>query len=394
MKTLAAVFLVAFPASVILTTLQAQFAAAAESPKAVTPDDALGREFHLLWPLGKPIYVDRQGKVALRVKGGEAHGFSEGLAGVEVDGRWGFIDPRGKWVVPPRFDRVGSFSQGLAAVEIEGKWGYADRAGNVVIRPQFTSAGHFHDGVAKVNVGAAFDFHLTSNFQYGVIDRKGEWIVQPGYRAMNDFSEGLARVWGFKDGLMDRTGRLVLDLSAYDYTGPSIAEGLIAVMENHRMGYMDRNGKWAIAPQFAWGEEFSEGMAAVALFEPPEPEKSATSDVEGKHRLLGYINRSGEVIVRPQFAEAGPFRGGLARVRPNKTEGSYGKGDRWGYIDKTGKIVIPLDYNEVWDFENGLAWVHRGGNLPGFVFHQVPQWEGGEWLLIDATGKIIWSEGR
>ncbi|EOA6136260.1 WG repeat-containing protein, partial [Campylobacter coli] len=33
--------------------------------------------------------------------------FSEGLAGVELNGKWGFIDKSGKIVIEPKFDDIG-----------------------------------------------------------------------------------------------------------------------------------------------------------------------------------------------------------------------------------------------------------------------------------------------
>ena len=55
--------------------------------------------------------------------------FSEGFAqvwrGGEYDpGKYGFIDIAGKEIVPCIFDEVSSFSESLAAVLVDGKWGY------------------------------------------------------------------------------------------------------------------------------------------------------------------------------------------------------------------------------------------------------------------------------
>jgi hypothetical protein len=53
--------------------------------------------------------------------------FSEGLAPVEVNGKWGFIDTKGNMVIPAVYDSAGSFSEGLAQVKVNGKWGYIDK---------------------------------------------------------------------------------------------------------------------------------------------------------------------------------------------------------------------------------------------------------------------------
>ena len=39
--------------------------------------------------------------------------FSEGLARVRVDGKWGYINTEGEVVIEPQFDDAGSFSKGV-----------------------------------------------------------------------------------------------------------------------------------------------------------------------------------------------------------------------------------------------------------------------------------------
>lgn len=49
--------------------------------------------------------------------------FSEGLAAVGQDGKWGYIDKTGNEVIPCVYDGTASFSEGLAWVRQDGKWG-------------------------------------------------------------------------------------------------------------------------------------------------------------------------------------------------------------------------------------------------------------------------------
>lgn len=44
----------------------------------------------------------------------------------------------------------------------------------------------------------------------------------------------------------------------------------------------------------------------------------------------GYIDKTGKIVINPQFDDARHFTEGLASVNI---------GDKWGYIDKAGKIV-------------------------------------------------------
>ncbi|RLG25198.1 WG repeat-containing protein, partial [Methanosarcinales archaeon] len=57
--------------------------------------------------------------------------FSERLARVVKNGKYGFVDKKGKIVIPLKYDNAGSFSEGLAWVEKDGKEGFVDKKGKV-----------------------------------------------------------------------------------------------------------------------------------------------------------------------------------------------------------------------------------------------------------------------
>ena len=58
-----------------------------------------------------------------------AGGFSDGLALVKLDGKWGFIDKEGHVVIPFEYDDAEDFSEGLAHVEKDGEWFYINQKG-------------------------------------------------------------------------------------------------------------------------------------------------------------------------------------------------------------------------------------------------------------------------
>ena len=76
--------------------------------------------------------------------------FSEGLAAVKKDGKWGFIDTHGREVIPAAYSRVEAFREGLAVVQKEQLWGYMDTSGSLVIPCMFQYAGPFKNGIACV----------------------------------------------------------------------------------------------------------------------------------------------------------------------------------------------------------------------------------------------------
>lgn len=117
-----------------------------------------------------------------------------------------------------------------------------------------------------------------------------------------------------------------------------------------------------------------------------------------KDGKFGYIDKSGEMIIPPQFERALGFVEGLGRV---------GIGDKQGYIDETGKFVIPLKFDEAHPFSEGLAGARIGERF-GFIdksgafavpprYEQVEHFSGGiaavmddgKWGYINRKGDYI-----
>ncbi len=65
-----------------------------------------------------------------------------------------WIDRSGKVITKPYFDQVYRFSEGLAPVQVNGKWGFIDQNGTIVIEPQFDSAGMFSEGLCVIGIKA------------------------------------------------------------------------------------------------------------------------------------------------------------------------------------------------------------------------------------------------
>ncbi len=116
------------------------------------------------------------GEVAIEPRYNHALNFSEGLAAVEMNGRYGYIDASGKCVIPYKFERAASFSEGLAAVKFNGNYGYIDRTGKCIIPYKFAGANDFKDGFAKI---------ITIEGRSGLIDNTGALY--------NDKSDALMR---------------------------------------------------------------------------------------------------------------------------------------------------------------------------------------------------------
>ncbi len=120
-------------------------------------------------------------------------------------------------------------------------------------------------------------------------------------------------------------------------------------------GYIDRNGKWVVEPQFVGAQPFSNGRAAVLVeFDIELEESEDVSDVvevplERTRKLWGYIDRSGEFVVEPTFVNANSFEDGVAVVETL---------DGYQFIDVNGTDITPdaiKDLSWIGAFSEGLA---------------------------------------
>ena len=380
----------------------------------------LGAVAVTLWAVGRPHPPDRLGLLSANQQGTDKltkpvvrPNESPKLYPVLVRGKTGFIDNTGKLVIPAKFEYgiftgagSGIFSDGMARIKsYHGnspktaypiyRHGYMDTTGKVVIPPQYEEAEAFSEGLAAVKVSTWREGYQTTQDRYGYIDKTGRMALPARFYVAGSFSEGLANVCeeGVGCGYIDRTGRMVLAVpftglgefregvaSALTHAGRMVfidrtgrlafeypyvtngydrfSDGLLPVSVDRKVGFIDKTGRMIIEPQFDSAYPFSDGMARVM--------------VGGKD---GYVDKTGRVVIEPQYSLAGEFSEGLAPVEIN---------GRWGYIDKAGKVVIKPRFDSAGEFVEGIAPV-----MTGAVHADVPQ-TGAKNGYIDRAGKYVW----
>jgi hypothetical protein len=330
------------------------------------------------------FYIDRTGAVVIDAKQFSRVGnFANGLAPVNTRLGSGFMDRSGSIVIAPQFEGAMEFSEGLAAVQLRkrpsfppadaagnpspelhayptheipkiefAKWGYIDTSGRMVIKDDFDAAYAFSEGLALTRIGERLFF----------IDRAGQKTVELNmadvaleYSGNQKFSEGLIVARDMKTdlcGYLDKTGKFAIEPGFKD--AANFSEGLAraSIIEDHReyLGFIDRTGEYVIPPTFdidsdflRGATDFSEGLASI-IGGPPTMEELIPGFV--------YIDKTGEILRRTDYAYAFPFHEGLAAVY------SADK-NKWGFIDRSGDLVIPLEFDGVGEFSEGLAWVTK-----------------------------------
>jgi|GEM_PF-727262 tetratricopeptide (TPR) repeat protein len=208
---------------------------------------------------GKWGYIDKQGHEVIPLKYDNAYYFSDGLALVSLNNKYGFIDKQGHEVIPLKYDgaldnsfsdnslydgvhdSTYSFSDGLAAVSLNGKWGYIDQQGHEVIPLKYEQARDFQDGLAAVSI----------NSKWGFIDKQGHEVIPLKYDYGGAFFDGLAGVTlNSKWGLIDKQGHEVIPFKdgyyvEYNSIGAGdFHDGLAWVELNGKFGIIDKKGNF------------------------------------------------------------------------------------------------------------------------------------------------------
>lgn len=135
---------------------------------------------------------------------------NDSLAVFSQDDKRGYFNINtGTIVIPPTYRRAWLFSDGLAGVEQDGKIGFINPQGEVVIDFRFPYKGHclskflFRNGHCAV---------ADEQCKIGVIDTTGNWVIQPQYDDIEVFPDFAiaSNKTGFKQQL-DFEGHILLN---------------------------------------------------------------------------------------------------------------------------------------------------------------------------------------
>lgn len=209
----------------------------------------------------------------------------------------------------------------LIPVKSGEKWGYINKKGEYVINPQFENVFFFRDGLALVE---------ASDGKLGFIGKDGKYKIAAQFMAATPFFEGLAFVVseGGYPVCIDKSGKTMFELKQAEIVF-AFSDGLaLFCNENLDCGFVDKSGKVVVNPQFDDARPFSEGLAAV--------------ERDGK---WGFIDKTGKIVINPQFEKVGDFVKGKAIFATDD--------DKFGYIDTKGNYVINPQFDYASNFSDG-----------------------------------------
>lgn len=169
-----------------------------------------------------------------------------------------------------------------------------------------------------------------------------------------------------KYGFIDRQGKIVIEPQFA--SANNFSEGLAKIESGGKYGYINRVGKVVIKPQFDFASNFQEELAYISI-----------------KKKYGFINKLGDIIIPTQYSSANNFSEGLAMVafkdgsrkRKRSKKKKWGISRKCGFIDKTGVFIIKPQFGDTHIFSEGLAAVRIGDALKG------------KWGFIDKRGQFI-----
>lgn len=291
--------------------------------------------------------------------------FSDGLAAVRIDGRYGYIDPTGKVVIAPQFEAAGPFTGDYAEVRIDGRSGAIDRTGRIVVPAQFDRLVPF--------TGGAF------------IARP----LRPGAQRSSENPRLDGEIWleGLRDALIGLSGGIYHiekgwltpgDLQFSYFDDPD--RGLIWAgrrNEHHdeHWGLVRADGTWQVTPRYSHVQRLSETHAVVASM----PDYSLDRREWRYSTLRGAVDRDGKLVVPMERRGLSYWRGGygLASEPRDPEESSSGGPDekrRSGMIQADGSLLAGQWFDEV--------DIRQDGKLPrGRI--------GRTWYSIERDGSLV-----
>lgn len=223
-------------------------------------------------------YVDRgTGQELIPARFERAMAFSEGLAAVRIDGRFGYIDQSGKVVIEPRFDLAGEFYQGLAEILVGAQIGVVNRAGQVVVPPRFQRA-----------------VPLTKDV---VIAVEGAWQRQhyEGFEKLDNLKGfgvplGNAGLYHIDGHWIRKPGADLRSIAVFEKDGRGIVWATVRGDKFDLAGLMASDGTWVVEPQYEYGAALTDGRAIVR------------KRIDGV-TMSGALDENGKLVVpfRPWF---------------------------------------------------------------------------------------------
>lgn len=318
--------------------------------------------------------------------------------------------------IAPQYEEATTFSEDLAAVKKDGKWGYIDKDNKVVIPFQYELAYEFSEGYAVVAKSARkepYDVYndngevtgteYSSYYKMGFIDKAGKYTPFigknfDGQTGESSIGELEVNVWSldamegyffwngycFIDNQLFRTDGSVVVLRGDNYeeyekygeyyypTGP-VTEGLVPVCYGADFADGYEGAGWANpatgkvvkflkeyggnGSTVVYTYSFNQGLAPAQVY-------TWNAKTNENIWLWGIMDRNFQWIIQPQYVSFFYHNDSdalfevfgdtsLAMVRSTN--------EKYGAVDKSGAVIIPFEYDQLQPMAEGFIPFTKNG---------------------------------
>lgn len=179
---------------------------------------------------------------------------------------------------------LGAFSENVLVAADNEKYAYYDIDFNKV-SSDYSYASTMHEGLAVVQIGDKWNL---INSKYELLGETYDGFVIDECHISFRNGRGFGKIEN-KLYLLDENGNKVSN-ETYDNAKTFVSDGAAAVEQDGKWGFVDMNGKMAIAPKYEDANSFCAGVAPVKM--------------DGK---WGFINSEGTIVIECQFDDAKCF---------------------------------------------------------------------------------------
>ena len=326
---------------------------------------------------------ERKNKFLIEPKYEQAQRFSNGLAAVRIDGKYGYIDISGNVVIAPRFDQAGNFDQGLAvAGEIEiGGLGIIAKSGSYVVEPMFSHAVIFDDqnilGVSTKN--SAQGSYGSGKYDIngaGVYNLSDGWITEQTYsfERFGDSDLGLiwaqppmgkSGTWDDDYGLMRINGSWLIE-PQYRYVGELKHDRAVVSKRMGHYGAIDQHGREVIPFVFAYLTQWSPNFLKAGKGLHPD-------------RKWGLVALDGQLLADRYFDKIERPTGERGSIQLPQKSFTVRDGEEWKTLmsdgtllsdQRVGKVFLDCDQFTILHDAQGFALMPHDKTLPTIRFEK------------------------
>lgn len=340
--------------------------------------------------------------------------FSNGMAKVMQNGKWGYVNEKGELAIPCEYDYAASFSEGKALVgKINNgslnEWNYEE---SEIVLGLVDESGNYkqlmhknYDGVNEELSMASPDLLFNYDYENGTgydIKDLVEVTYSNGYLTIPDYPTAYA--------IYDKKGN-ELDTYAGEHNGSSFyytgvySEGMFIGMvpAEYYSNYCFFDDKGSLALELK--NPADNGHYISSMFNFVDGYALAfTSSADYTFSTIAAIDKNGN------FAFEGPYdlaniiflnsERTLVRVFNNSLCSVHNADiDKCGALDKNGNIVIPFEYETLSAFNEGLAaakkdgkWGYidtKGNTVIPFVYENATMFKDGISLVVKDGGPVV-----